>query len=85
MLVYHNCSFSTTTVTGFTPAPIVIAAFDPETLVSYSNFTDSASDRDGYPNLCYKTYSANVSTNAGGFHLTSFSINETTSQFKVSS
>ena len=72
-------------MTAITPAPIVIAAFDPETLVSYSNFTDTASDADGYPNLCWKIYSANVSTNAAGFNLTSFSINATTSQFKISS
>ncbi len=82
-MVTDPCSL--TTIIPESQSPISIAVWDQETLYPFTSFKDSASIANNEQNLCPKTYSSSVSTNAGGNQLTSFIVDASTGKFKVSS
>ena len=57
----------------------------PSTGSAFTEFTDSVSTANNDPTMCAKTYSASVSTNAGGNSLTNFLFDQITKQFTISS
>ena len=77
-----------TTVESTAVASITLKVWDRETSYpltgsAFLDFTDSVSTLNA--GLCTKTYSASVSTNAGGFSLSVFQLETATNKFRVSS
>ena len=75
MTVVDPCSI--TIVTGTNVAPISLVVWDsaivyPSSGMAFTDFTDSISTLNSIPNFCAKSYSATVSTNAGGISLSNF-------------
>jgi hypothetical protein len=52
---------------------------------AFTDFPDSVSNTNGDPTMCPKTYTATVSTNAGGKSLTSLTLDSSLRQFTISS
>ena len=75
LTIVDPCSATIVTSTSVTTINLSVwsaEALYPTSGAAFLEFTDSVSTSNNDPSMCAKTYSATVSTNAGGVSLTNF-------------
>lgn len=78
----------TTIVTASTVTNISLKVWDPIAYYpssgsAFTDFTDTISSLNSDPSMCFKTYSATISTNSGGNSLTTFSLDTLLNEFQI--